>query len=85
MTLKIENFKLKINKACSTPVEKIYKIKYSQKEYFINLGCPTGVEPVLSVPQTDVITVIPRTPPKRLIPIDYLVTPLVMSCDMTCQ
>ena len=64
MTLKIENFKLKINKACSTPVEKIYKIKYSQKEYFINLGCPTGVEPVLSVPQTDVITVIPRTPCK---------------------
>jgi len=41
MTLKIENFKLKINKACSTPVEKIYKIKYSQKEYFINLGSGT--------------------------------------------
>ena len=24
-----------------------------------NLGCPTGIEPVLSVPQTDVITIIP--------------------------
>lgn len=47
-------------------------VKPDELKALLLFGCPTGVEPVLSVPQTDVITVIPRTPYINLPP----VTPL---------